>query len=143
MKYYDKKNNIDFIDDYAHHPSEIKSTIKGMKTGWPSRRIISIFQPHLYSRTKTFYKEFAASLINSDINIISDIYPSREKPIKNVTSDLILKELIKMGHKNSFLLSKDEISEKINKIYNKDDMIITMGAGDIYKTLDEIYNNIA
>ena len=142
MKYYNKTKNINFIDDYAHHPSEIESTLESIKSGWPSKRIIAIFQPHLYSRTKSFYKEFAKSLLKSDINIITDIYPAREAPIKNVTSNLIIKELKKLKHKNTYLIKKESISKKINKIVLKNDLIITMGAGDIYKSLDEIYENI-
>ena len=142
MKYYNKNKNINFIDDYAHHPSEIESTLESIKSGWPSKRIIAIFQPHLYSRTKSFYKQFAKSLMKSDINIITNIYAAREAPLKNVTSNLIIKELKKRGHKNTWLINKKSISNKINKIVLKNDLIITMGAGDIYKSLDEIYKNI-
>ena len=143
MKYYDSKEQIAYVDDYAHHPTEIESTLDSIKTGWPKKRIITIFQPHLYSRTKTFYKEFAQSLMKSDINFITNIYGAREKNIENVSSNLILEELNKSGHKNSFLLSRNSVSSKIKKIINKNDMIITMGAGDIYKTLDNIYREIS
>ena len=76
------------IDDYAHHPNEILETLKAAKNGW-DKRIISIFQPHLFSRTNNFYNEFADALNLSDIIIITEIYPARELPIKGVTSKLI------------------------------------------------------
>ena len=68
------------VDDYAHHPTEVSATLQAARDGW-KRRIIAVFQPHLYSRTKAFYKEFAASFMDSDILIVTDIYPAREKPI--------------------------------------------------------------
>ncbi|SVD97651.1 uncharacterized protein METZ01_LOCUS450505, partial [marine metagenome] len=95
-----KKANIIIVDDYAHHPSEIEATIKAARDGW-NNRIISIFQPHLFSRTRDFSKEFAESLDLSDINIITDIYPARETPLKNVTSRLITDN---MKNKNLFYI---------------------------------------
>ena len=81
-------SNILIVDDYAHHPSEIKATISSAKAGW-NRRIIAVFQPHLFTRTKEFFKQFAEALKIADIVIISEIYGAREKPIKGVTSELI------------------------------------------------------
>ena len=81
-----------FYDDYAHHPTEVNATITAAKTGW-SRKIVSVFQPHLFTRTRDFYKEFAESLFQSNYIIITDIYPAREEPIKEISSQLIVKEL--------------------------------------------------
>ena len=85
------------IDDYAHHPSEVSSTLNAAKSGW-NKRIIAIFQPHLFTRTRDFHKEFAKAFLNSDILIITDIYPARELPISGVTAELISRETIKRGH---------------------------------------------
>ena len=144
IKYTNINNkNIMLIDDYAHHPSEILSTIEAAKTGWPNRKIISIFQPHLFSRTKDFYKDFSKSLNSSDINILSPIFASREKPIKNISSSIITKELKKIGHNKTYSCNNfEDISNLVIKHVNENDIILVMGAGDIYKSIDTIYKNL-
>ena len=129
-------NEIMIIDDYAHHPIEVKETIKAARNGW-NKRIISIFQPHLFTRTKNFYKEFANALSKSDVIIITDIYPAREEPIKGVTSKLIIDEIV--GNNNVFYIpNKDKVPEKIFNIIKKDDIVIVMGAGNINSIIDSI-----
>ena len=131
------------IDDYAHHHTELLATIQAAKSGWEGRRIITVFQPHLYSRTQSFYKEFSSSLMNSDINLIAPIYPAREKPINNVSSSLILEELKKSGHNQSYeCKNKKIIPELIEKYAENNDIIVFMGAGDIYKSIDSVYNKL-
>ena len=142
-----KHSNVDnreimIIDDYAHHPSEVKSTIDAIKTGWPTKKIISIFQPHLFSRTRDFYKDFALSLSQSDKNIILPIYPARETPIKNVSSEMILEELNNIGHIDSYCIDKKNLSVKVKEIIENNTVILTMGAGDIYKSIQETYISI-
>ena len=78
---------IILVDDYAHHPTEVLATLETAKTSW-DRRVIAVFQPHLYSRTQEFYREFADAMMKSDIAIITDIYPAREKPINGITGKL-------------------------------------------------------
>lgn len=126
---YDKE--ILVIDDYAHHPSEVEATLMSIKAGW-NRRIVAVFQPHLYSRTKDFYKDFAMAFLNSDIFICTDVYPAREKEIEGVSGALVTEAAKKLGHQNVFYVpDKKNLIEKINEIKNVNDIIITMGAGDI------------
>ena len=121
------------VDDYAHHPTEIEATLKAAKIGW-NGRIITIFQPHLYSRTRDFYRIFGQSFFNSDILIVTEIYPAREKPINGISGRLISDRAIECGHKNALFLSSEfEIIEYIKKIVKPNDIVITMGAGDIWK----------
>src|SRR5574338_1190033 len=87
------------VDDYAHHPTETSATLSGIRAGW-DRRLIAVFQPHLYSRTRDFYQEFGRSFLNSDIFICTDVYPAREEPIKGITGELIANATKKFGHKN-------------------------------------------
>jgi UDP-N-acetylmuramate--alanine ligase len=132
-------NGTLLIDDYAHHPSEVKASLLAIKKA-SNNRIITIFQPHLFSRTLNFYHEFSDALSLSDILILMDIYPSREKPINNVSSILIYDDMIRKGYKNIFLNSDScLIPNMVNKVYNEGDIIITMGAGDIYKQNDIIF----
>lgn len=120
------KNNLVFIDDYAHHPSEISSTIKAVRLLFPDRNLTVIFQPHLYSRTKDFAIDFAQSLSMADRLILLDIYPAREKPILGVNSKMILKLCTNF---NKQVCEKENLLSLINKI--DIDILVTMGAGDI------------
>ena len=133
------KTDIFVVDDYAHHPTEVKATINAAKNGW-NKRIICVFQPHLFSRTRDFYKEFAESLFKSDIIIITEIYPAREKPINGISSKLILDELDNLGHCNTHHLeSLNDLNNFLKHIVQPSDMVITMGAGDIWRYSDK-YN---
>jgi UDP-N-acetylmuramate--alanine ligase len=130
-KKYD--SSIMVIDDYAHHPTEINVTLDGIRRGW-NRRLIAVFQPHLYSRTRDFYAEFGRSFLNSDIFICTDVYPARENPIEGITGELIANTAKNFGHKNVFYEpDKTKMPELLLKIYEPGDIIITLGAGDIWK----------
>lgn len=121
------------IDDYAHHPTEVAATLKGIRDGW-DRRLIVVFQPHLYSRTRDFYQDFGRAFLNSDIFICTDVYPARELPIEGVTGDLIASTTKKFGHKNvNYVADKNDVPALLNKIKKDGDIIVTMGAGDIWK----------
>lgn len=129
VRRFDIRLNISghtYIDDYAHHPAELAATITSIRQIWPGRRICGIFQPHLYSRTKDFYPEFASSLSLLDSVILLPIYPAREKPIPGVSSDMILDRIT---------LSDKKIVEKqdlLAEIGDRDtDILVTFGAGDI------------
>ena len=115
-----------YIDDYAHHPAELAATITSIRQIWPGRRICGIFQPHLYSRTKDFYPEFAASLSLLDSVILLPIYPAREEPIPGVSSDMIL-DRITLSDKKTV-----EKQDLLAEIGDRDtDILVTFGAGDI------------
>ena len=121
------------VDDYAHHPTEVEATLQAAKKGW-DRRIISVFQPHLFSRTKIFYKEFAKAFMSSDILLITDIYPAREKPIDGVSGKLIFNAAKSEGHKNIYYINDlEEINDTLDKITEENDMVITIGAGTIWR----------
>ena len=117
-----------FINDYAHHPAEIKQSILSVKELYPSRKVTVVFQPHLFSRTKDFYQDFAQSLALADCVILLDIYPAREEPIEGVTSDLIYQEISLPKGKKEMSSTKDIIS-LLSTLDT--DIILTLGAGDI------------
>jgi len=127
------KNDILVLDDYAHHPTESSATLAGIRAAW-DRRLVVVFQPHLYSRTKDFYQDFGRSFLNSDVFICTDIYPAREKPIEGVTGEMIANITKKYGHKNViYVPDKKDIPKKLMELKKEGDIIITMGAGDIWK----------
>ncbi len=121
-----KTDKIVLIDDYAHHPEELAASISSVKELYPNKKLTVIFQPHLFSRTKDFYKEFAKALSLSDETILLEIYPAREKPIEGITSQLILDNIPEMDKK---LCTKAELSEVIKK--GNYEVILMAGAGDI------------
>jgi UDP-N-acetylmuramate--alanine ligase len=126
-------NEILVIDDYAHHPTETSATLAAVRSGW-DRRLVAVFQPHLYTRTRDFYLEFGRSFLNSDVFICTDVYPAREKPIEGITGELIVNAAKKFGHKNAiYVRDKNQISQTLFEQKQDGDIIITMGAGDIYK----------
>jgi len=128
---YDKE--ILVIDDYAHHPTETTVVLAGIRAGW-NRRLVVVFQPHLYSRTKDFYQEFGRSFLNSDVFICTDVYPAREEAIEGISGELIANIAKKIGHKNViYVEDKNDVPAKLNEIKKDGDIIITMGAGDIWK----------
>ena len=127
------KNDILVLDDYAHHPTESSATLAGIRAAW-DRRLVVVFQPHLYSRTKDFYQDFGRSFLNSDVFVCTDIYPAREKPIEGVTGEMIANITKKYGHKNViYVPDKKDIPKKLMELKKEGDIIITMGAGDIWK----------
>ena len=129
-----RRSDMVYISDYAHHPEEIRQSILSIKQLYAGKRIKAIFQPHLYSRTQDFYREFADALSLLDDVVIMDIYPAREEPIPGVTSDLIFDNL-RSGIKKQ-LCTKSTIMDSIRE---KDfDVLVTLGAGDIENFAEEI-----
>ena len=131
-----RRNDMVYLSDYAHHPEEIRKSLASIKQLYEGRRIRVIFQPHLYSRTRDFYMEFADALSQLDDVVITDIYPAREEPIPGVTSDLIYDNLASNVKKQK--CPKDKILDLVRK---KDfDVLVTLGAGDIEDLSGEIAN---
>ena len=125
------------IDDYAHHPDELKASIKSVKALYPGRRLTVAFQPHLYSRTRDFAPEFAASLSLADEVILLDIYPAREEPIPGVTSEIIFNDI---KCKDKVMIDKQHLTETIKN--RNFEILLTVGAGDICNYFPEIVKNV-
>ncbi|MCL2290328.1 MAG: UDP-N-acetylmuramate--L-alanine ligase [Bacteroidetes bacterium] len=130
-------DDLVYIDDYAHHPEEIKAFLDAVKKSYPTKKITGIFQPHLYSRTRDFVHEFAEALEVLDEIILLDIYPAREKPIEGITSGYLL-SLIK--NENKKLLKKEELVSYFQS--NKPEVLLTMGAGDIDKLVPVLESSL-
>lgn len=135
-------NDIMVVDDYAHHPTEVKATLNAAKNGW-KRRIVSVFQPHLFTRTRDFYEDFALAFQNSDVLIVTDIYPAREKPIKGITGALVSNAARKAGHKHvHYIPNLDDLSSHLDTIAQPGDMIITIGAGTIWRYSEKYFEHL-
>ncbi|MDR0822788.1 MAG: UDP-N-acetylmuramate--L-alanine ligase [Endomicrobium sp.] len=124
-----EKNGVLIIDDYGHHPTEIKATLSAIKSFWQGRRLIVLFQPHRYTRTQTLFKDFGESFSDADIVKVLDIYPAGEKPIIAVSRDLILDEM----KKNKVNAQGYTNIEDIARIVSDGDIVLTLGAGDVWK----------
>ena len=121
------------IDDYAHHPDELRASIRSVKDLYPGRRLTAIFQPHLYTRTRDFAPQFAEALSHADEVILLDIYPAREQPIPGVTSEIIFKDIT---CSKKTLINKSQLLDTIRA--GKYDILLTVGAGDVCNFLPEI-----
>ena len=129
-----KNDKIVFLSDYAHHPAEIKQSVSSIRTLYPDKKITAVFQPHLFTRTRDFYRDFADSLSLLDEVILLDIYPARELPIAGVTSQLIYDNL-RNGIKKE-MCSKEHLMDCLKE---KDiEVLITLGAGDIETYVPQI-----
>ena len=127
-----------YIDDYAHHPEEIKSCLSAIKASFPSKRLTLVFQLHLFTRTRDFMEDFAKSLAMADDLILLDIYPAREKPIEGITSQTLLD---KITLANKMLCSKEQLLEVLDN--RKPELLVTMGAGDIDRFVEPLQTMIS
>ena len=130
-------DDVMVVDDYAHHPTEVSATLRAIKNGW-DRRLVAVFQPHLYSRTQDLYEDFARSFLISDVLLVTDVYPAREKPIAGVTGELITNMAKSMGHENVYWVEdKKRLVAAMKALVEPGDLVITMGAGDIWRICDK------
>jgi UDP-N-acetylmuramate--alanine ligase len=137
-----EKKGIKVYDDYAHHPTEVEVTLQAARIGFNSRLIV-VFQPHLYSRTRDFYQEFAKSLLTTDKLILAPIYAAREEPINGVTARLISDAAESFGHKNvAYIEDIDRIPAEIADYARQGDVVFTIGAGDVYRLAPKILEAI-
>ncbi len=135
-------DNIIVVDDYAHHPTEIKAVLQAVKDGW-KRRVVAVFQPHLYSRTRDFYQDFGRSFFNADLCVLTDVYPAREEPIEGVSGELIANAARNFGHKEvHYVPDKRQIPDYVLEIVKPGDIVIFMGAGDITKICGEFIKKL-
>jgi UDP-N-acetylmuramate--alanine ligase len=129
---------VTIIDDYAHHPTEIEATLQAARAAFPGRRIVAAFQPHLYSRTRDFYPEFAAALSRADVVYLCDLYPAREQPVEGVSSALIAGKMRDRGKSPAWEGPRSSAAEALAQNSREGDVVITIGAGDITRTGPEL-----
>ncbi len=127
------KDGVTLVDDYAHHPTEIKATLSAARNGFDNR-IVAVFQPHTFTRTRDFYKDFASSFDDADVVIVMDVYPAREKPIEGINGKLVADAAVVYGHRNvHYCANLESVFSYVKTILKEGDMLISLGAGDIWK----------
>jgi UDP-N-acetylmuramate--alanine ligase len=125
-------NGITILDDYAHHPTEIAATLAAARTAYPGRRLVAVFQPHLFTRTRDFAVEFGAALALADAAFVSDVYPAREMPIEGVSGALIARAAERGGARRvRFIPHLDDLVHALVHALHPGDVCIAMGAGNI------------
>ncbi len=130
------------IEDYGHHPTELAATISAARKGWPERRIVTVFQPHRYSRTHDLFDEFSQVLADSDVLVLTDIYPAGEKPVDGVDSGALCQSIRARGRVNPVLISNvSELPQVLPSMLEDGDLVLLLGAGSIGHIAQEIRDN--
>lgn len=130
------------VNDYAHHPGEVSATLSAARGAFPGKRIVAVFQPHLYSRTASLAREFAEVFAMADVLVLAPIYGAREQPIEGVTSELIADEARKLGVPVVMASSRTEVPDAVLNTAAAGDAVIVMGAGDIWREAHELANRV-
>lgn len=134
---------ITVIDDYGHHPTEIRATLAAIKEAWPGRRLVVLFQPHRYTRTQGLYKEFLTAFHQADVLVMTDIYAASESPIPGVDGEGLLHEIRRHGQRHThYVAAVDELAEALLPLLAEDDLVLTLGAGNIVKAGEELLNRL-
>ncbi len=132
-----KAAGVTVVDDYGHHPTEITATLAAAKNFWEGR-IVAVFQPHRYTRTRDLFAGFLTAFFAADVLVMTEIYPASEDPIPGVDAEGLFEEIGKRGMRERYFVSKKEdIPARLMKIVRPGDMVITLGAGDIYRVGEE------
>ncbi len=137
-----EKKGILIVDDYGHHPVEVMATLRAARTGW-ERRVVAVFQPHRYSRTRTLFQDFLTAFYDADVLILTDIYPAGEDRIEGIEAGALCEGIREYGHKDAaYIPEKKEIVDRLLHILTPGDMLITLGAGDIWQVADEVLKRL-
>ena len=133
------EKGVTVVDDYGHHPTEIKATLSAARIGAPNRRIVVLFQPHRYSRTADLMDEFASAFNNADVLLVMDIYAASETPIEGVSAEVLTERIKSYGHKNAeYIGALDGAAEKLHQTVREGDLVITLGAGSVHRAGDQL-----
>lgn len=139
-----EKRGILVVDDYGHHPTEIRATLAAAKQSSDGRRIVVLFQPHRYTRTKDLLEEFARSFNNADVLLVTDIYAAGEEPISEITAKALCGLIKRFGHKNvTYIGSIESATEALFSRVQSGDIVITLGAGNVYRAGESLLEIIA
>ena len=134
-----EKGGVLVLDDYGHHPTEIVATLRTAKQCWPERRLVVSFQPHRYSRTKSLFDRFTLSFNESDVLIIAPVFSAGENPIEGINAEMLSKGIKEHGHKEVvFCESQDQVLPMLLSVVRPGDVVMTLGAGDIYRTGEKL-----
>ncbi|MCI5145270.1 MAG: UDP-N-acetylmuramate--L-alanine ligase, partial [Candidatus Electrothrix sp. AR3] len=134
-----EKQGILVIDDYGHHPTEIQATLDAIREGWPDRRLVVVFQPHRYSRTKGLFDEFSMAFYRADVLIMADIYAAGEAPLEGVSSTTLLEAIKQHGQRHAYYHSDlNTLPPYLFDFIEENDLVLTLGAGNIVQVGEQL-----
>jgi UDP-N-acetylmuramate--alanine ligase len=137
-----EKNGVMVVDDYGHHPTEIKATLSAAKKGW-ERRLVVLFQPHRYTRTRDLLEEFAPAFEQADVLFVTDIYAAGEAAIEGVSGERLVEAIRAAGHPSvTWVPKKETLVEQVRPVLQPGDLVVTLGAGDIWKAGPELLERL-
>ncbi len=138
-----EKNGIMVVDDYGHHPAEIRATLGAARNGWPERRLVVAFQPHRYSRTKELFNEFVTCFYDADVLVLTDIYAASEQAIPGVTAERLAEETRRHGQRDvTYIADRNDLPDHLAGIVKEGDIVITLGAGNIWQAGEELVKKL-
>ncbi|MGW8194083.1 MAG: glutamate ligase domain-containing protein, partial [Desulforhopalus sp.] len=139
MQHKGEEAGITVVDDYGHHPTEIRATLEAIKKAWPQKRLVVLFQPHRYSRTQALFHEFQTCFHKADYLVMTDIYAASERPIPGVTSEMLLEATRAHGQRHThFIKEVDRMAEELRPMLQEGDLVLTLGAGNIVSAGEQL-----
>ncbi|WP_456385154.1 UDP-N-acetylmuramate--L-alanine ligase [Desulfolithobacter sp.] len=137
------EGDILVVDDYGHHPTEIRVTLDAVREGWPERRLVVLFQPHRYTRTAALFDEFTTAFHRADVLLLTDIYPASEEPIAGVDSEGLLVAIKRHGHRQAhYLPAGEDLLQRLDEFVRPGDLLLTLGAGNIVRTGEQFLEQL-
>jgi UDP-N-acetylmuramate--alanine ligase len=132
----DEIDGIMLVDDYGHHPAEVKATLAAARSGW-KKRVVAVFQPHRYSRTKCLFEDFLTAFYQADLLVVTDVYAAGEEPIAGVDSERLVDGIREHGHRNAvYRGSLEEAADYLAAVVESNDLVVTLGAGNVNQVCD-------
>lgn len=139
MQQKGEKKGICVVDDYGHHPTEIRATLDAIKQAWPEKRLVTLFQPHRFSRTKALFKDFQTCFHKTDVLVMCDIYAASESPVEGVTSEVLLDATRKHGQRYThYIADVNTMAKELMPLLKEGDLVLTLGAGNIVRVGEEL-----
>jgi UDP-N-acetylmuramate--alanine ligase len=136
-------NGIIIVDDYGHHPTEVRATLAAMRLAWPRKRLVVLFQPHRYTRTQALMKEFSMAFHDADLLFMCDIYPASEEPIAGVNSLALIEQIQVHGQKNvHYVADLNKAADQVLPHLESDDVFLTLGAGNIWQSGEQVIDTL-
>ncbi len=143
MQFKGRAGGVTVVDDYGHHPTEIRATLEAIKEAWPENRLVVLFQPHRYSRTQALYEEFKTCFHRADYLVMTRIYAASEEPLAGVSAEGLLEEIRQHGQRHTLYVDAlEDIPEKVSEIIQEGDLVLTLGAGNIVETGEELLKKL-
>lgn len=138
-----ERQGITVVDDYGHHPTEVKATLAALRNAWPQRRLVVLFQPHRYSRTQGLFKEFCTAFHEADLLVMTDIYAASEEPIEGISGESLLQATAQHGQRQTRFVAKvRDLAGEVIPLLKKGDVVLTLGAGNIFLAGEDILEKL-